>query len=60
MLVRYLPIFFIVLGLLFAVLALKDIFRGEFRLTPQRRTWLLIAVIFTMVGVALLRFLQPQ
>jgi len=59
MLVQYLPIFFMVLGLLFAVLALKDIFRGELRLTPQRRTWLLIAAIFSIVGVVLMRYLQP-
>jgi membrane-associated phospholipid phosphatase len=55
---RFLPFIFIGLAILFGALALRRRRPGESIFSPQRRTWLLIAVIFLIVGLALTRVLR--
>lgn len=46
---------FLALAIIFVSLALRDYLKGEGKLTPARKTWLLMAMIFS--AVALMQFL---
>ena len=46
-------IVFLALAVVFAVLAVRDYLREEGKLTPARKTWLRMALIFSAVAVGL-------
>lgn len=46
-------IVFLALAVVFAVLAMRDYLREEGKLTPARKTWLRMALIFSAVAVGL-------
>ncbi len=48
-----LGIVFEALAAIFVALALRDFLNAEGKLTPARRTWLRIAIIFACVGIGL-------
>ena len=47
-----LEIVFLALAIIFVSLAVRDYLKGEGKLTPARKTWLLMAVIFSVVALA--------
>ncbi len=55
---RVLPFLFIGVAVLFGALSLRRRRPGESIFSPQRRTWLLIAVVFLIVGLTLLRVIR--
>lgn len=55
---RFLPFLFIGLAVLFGALALRRRRPGESWFSPQRRTWILIAAIFLIVGLVLTRVVR--
>jgi hypothetical protein len=46
-----LGIFFLLAATIFVALAVWDIKRKGKEMTPARKTWIIIAVVFTIVGV---------
>jgi hypothetical protein len=48
-----LGIVFIALAAIFVALAVRDYLNAEGKLTPTRKTWLRIAIIFACVGIGL-------
>jgi len=44
-------ILFLAFAVVFAALSLYDFLKKGAKMTPSRKTWILIAVIFTLVGV---------
>ena len=44
---------FVGLGVIFLAVCLRDYLKAEGKLTPSRKTWLTIAAIFAVVGIAL-------
>jgi hypothetical protein len=44
---------FVGLGVIFVAVCLRDYLKTEGKLTPARKTWLTIAAIFAVVGIAL-------
>ena len=54
-----LPLFFVVLAALFFVLSLLDVRKHGSKITPARKAWLRIGLIFTAVSVYLL-FIQGR
>ena len=51
-----LGIFFIIAAAIFAVLAIWDIKNKGKEMTPARKTWIIISIVFTVVGVVNLLF----
>jgi NO-binding membrane sensor protein with MHYT domain len=46
-------IVFVALAVVFAVVAVQDFLREEGKLTPARKTWLRMALIFSAVAIGL-------
>ena len=46
-----LEIVFLALAIIFISLALRDYLKHEGKLTPARNTWLIIAMIFSLVSI---------
>jgi len=46
-------IIFVALSVIFVGLAFQDYLRSEEKLTPKRKTWLRIALIFVGIGILL-------
>ncbi len=44
---------FTALAVIFVSLAVRDYLKAEGKLTPARKTWLLIAIIFSVVSIGL-------
>ena len=44
---------FVALAVIFLAVALQDFLKGEGKLTPARKTWVRIALIFSAVGIGL-------
>ena len=44
---------FVGFGVIFLAICLRDYLKAEGKLTPPRKTWLTIAAIFAVVGIAL-------
>lgn len=48
-----LGIVFAAIGVIFVAITVRDFLNAEGKLTPSRRTWLRIAIIFACVGLGL-------
>ena len=46
-------IVFVAIAVIFLAAALRDYLRAEGKLSPARRTWIRVAVIFSSVGIGL-------
>ena len=44
---------FVAIAVIFVVVALQSQLQEEGKLTPSRKTWLRIAIVFSVVGIAL-------
>jgi hypothetical protein len=47
------PLVFVAVAVVFVVVALQNYLKSEGKLSPARKTWLRIALIFSLIGIGL-------